>query len=199
MGRSTLDFTVKTVQTLEQLAQVYSFAAPILNLPTGKHTLQYYTEQFARTPQLLVFAEWGDRICGCILASVEDDHILVGPVAVAEDSRRMGIGAVMMKEVETRVKEMGQSTLILGALEEAEPFYLSCGFQPNLFIQLPEPNSVEKLKSLKQQYEVIWESQEDNYSRLMLRTPQIDKTLEKGYGEHFPGCVTQYVMIKHIR
>ena len=198
MFKVASSFTVKAVQTPEQLEQVYAFAAPILSLPTGRHTLQYYAEQFAKTPQLLVFAEREGRTCGCILASVEEDHILVGPVAVAEDSRRMGIGSAMMKVVETRAREMGQNTLILGAREEAEPFYLSCGFQPNLFIQLPESDSVERLKALNEQYKVIWESQQEGWSRLMLRTPQIDKALQRRYEQEFPACYTQYVFIKHI-
>jgi GNAT superfamily N-acetyltransferase len=199
MGRTTAGFTVKTVQSVEQLRQVYAFASPILDLAgEDRHTLQYYTEQFARTPGLLVFAERGDRIRGCILASVEDDHVLVGPVAVAEDSRRMGIGSAMMKEVERQAKRLGQTTLILGAREEAESFYLSCGFQPNLFIQLSEPGSVEKLKSLNKQYEVIWESEEGGWSKLMLRTPTIDKGLQREYDRRFPNCATQYVFIKQI-
>jgi hypothetical protein len=94
-----LSFTVKAVQTLDQLLQVWASVAPILDLPTGEHTLTYYTEQVAKTPRLLVFAECGGRICGCILASSKDEHILVGPVAVAEDSRRSEIGRAMMQEI----------------------------------------------------------------------------------------------------
>jgi len=191
-------FTVKTVQTPEQLEQVWAFVAPILSLPTGKHTLQYYMEQFARAPQLLVFAEREGRICGCILASVEGDHILVGPVTVAADSRRMGIGSAMLKTVEAGAREMGQHTLILGAREEAEPFYLSFGFQPNLFVHLPEPDSVERLKALNEQYEVIWESEQEGWSRLMLRTPQVDRGLQRRHEREFPACHTQCVFIKNI-
>jgi GNAT superfamily N-acetyltransferase len=192
------DFTVKTIRTLEQLQQVYAFAVPIFNLPTGQHTLEHYTEQWARAPQLLVFAERDDRICGCILAGIEGDHILVGPVAVAADSRRLGIGSAMMREVETQAKALGQHTLILGAREEAEPFYLSCGFRPNLFIQLPEPEAVARLKALNEQYEVEWEEEREGWSKLMLRTPQIDKPLQRTYEQVFPGCFTQYVFIKQV-
>lgn len=198
MEKPTSSFSVQTIQTLDQLKQVWSFAIPILDLPTGKHTLQYYTEQLPKTPTLLVFAEQDDRICGCVLASIEDDHVLVGPVAVAEDWRRMGIGSAMMQEVETRAKEIGQNTLILGAVAEAEPFYLSCGFQPNLFIQLPEPGAVERLESMNEEYDVIWKAEQEGWSRLMLRTPGIDKGLQRKYDQGFPNCSTQYVFTKHV-
>jgi GNAT superfamily N-acetyltransferase len=186
------------VQTLDQLLQVWAFVAPILDLPTGEHTLTYYTEQVAKTSRILVFAECGGRICGCILASSKDEHILVGPVAVAEDSRRSGIGRAMMQEIEKQAKEMGQTTLILGALEEAEPFYLSCGFQPNLFIQLPEPDSLERLKSLSEGHDVVWEAQRDGWSTLALRTPEISRSLQRKYEQGFPTCFTQYVFIKTL-
>ena len=198
MGKNDMHFSVRTIQTLEQLKQVWSFAVSILDLPTGKHTLQHYTEQLAKTPSLLVLAEQDDRICGCVLASIEDDHVMVGPVAVAEDLRRRGIGSAMIREVETRAKEIGQSTLILGAAEEAEPFYLSCGFQPNLFIQLPEPDSVGRLESLNEVYEIAWKAEQEGWSRLMLRTPEIAKPLQQKYEQEFPTCYTQYVFIKHL-
>jgi len=198
MERPTSSFSVQTIQTLDQLEQVWSFAISVLDLPPGKHTLQYYTEQLPKTPTLLVFAEQDDRICGCVLASIEDDHVLVGPVAVAEDCRRMGIGSAMMQEVETRAKEIGQNTLVLGAVEEAEPFYLSCGFQPNLFIQLPELGGVERLESMNEEYDVIWKAEREGWSRLMLRTPGIDKGLQRKYDQAFPNCSTQYVFTKHV-
>lgn len=198
MGKPAPHFTVRTVETLSQLQEAWSFAVPILDLPTGKHTLRYYTEQLARTPSLQVVAERNGRICGCVLASIEEDHVLVGPVAVAEDSRRMGIGSAMMREVETQAKELGQNTVILGAVEEAEPFYLSCGFQPNLFIQLPESNSVGRLESLNEKYDVIWKAEQEGWSRLMLKTPEIDKGLQRKYEQEFPNCHAGYVFTKHI-
>ena len=200
MEKQSSDFSVQTIQTLDQLKQVWSFVTPILEPPTGtgKHTLHYYTEQLTKTPTLLIFAKQDDRVCGCVLASIEEDHVLVGPVAVAEDSRRRRIGSAMMQEVEIRARELDQNTLILGAREEAEPFYLSCGFQPNLFIQLPEANSVERLESLNEKYEVVWQAEQDDWSRLMLRTPVIDKNLQRKYDQEFPNCYIQYVFIKHI-
>lgn len=198
MERPTSHIAIKLAQDTDQLEQVWSFAASILDLPAGKHTLQYYTEQLAKTPHLLVYAECGKLICGCILASVENDHILVGPVAVAKYSRRIGIGAVMMREIETQAVKKGYHTLILGSVEEAEPFYLSCGFRPNLFVQVPELVSIEQPKSLNEGYEVIWEAQQEGWSKIMLYTLKINRSLQRIYEQKFPTCFTQYVFIKHL-
>lgn len=193
-------FVVGTVRTLDQLQQVWSFAASVLPMITaGNHTLPYYAVQFTKTPELLVVAERSGRVCGCILASVDNDHVLVGPVAVASDSRRMGVGAAMMRELEVQAAQIGQRTLILGSLEDVESFYLSCGFQPNLFIQLPEPKGVERLKAVNAGYAAIWAAEQEGWSRLMLRTPRIDKLLEAKYRQQFPSCSTQYVFIKHLK
>ena len=193
------EFTVKTIDTLEQLSQVHAFATEILALGEEHgHGLQRYTEAFAQTPELLVYAEEDGRIRGCILASIDGDHVAVGPTAVAADSRRLGIGSAMMDEVVAAAKALGQTTLILGAREDAEPFYLSCGYEPNLFIQLHEPDRAEALKALNETYEVIWEREGDGWSRLMLRTPVIDKDLQHRYDRAFPNCHTLYVFIKHI-
>ena len=72
------------------------------------------------------------------------------------------------------------------------------GFLPFLFIQYPEPAQVGQLKALNTKYDVAWEAQEEGWSKLMLRTPQIDKALQAAYESEFPNCSTQTVFIKHI-
>ena len=139
-GNAVMSFIIKTVETPERLKEVFSFATAILGPLEEPHSLEHYTKQLTEAGQLLVYAVGDGHICGCILASVDGDHILVGPVAVVEDSRRLGVGSAMMEKIEAEAKKMGQTTLILGAREEAEPFYLRYGFQPNLFIQVPCPD-----------------------------------------------------------
>jgi hypothetical protein len=110
----------------------------------------------------------------------------------------MGIGAAMMKALEAGARELGQKVILLGARQEAEAFYLRCGFQPNLFVQLPEPDALERLSALKKSYHVVWHAQEESCSKLMLRTPRIDRGLEEQYRQRFPACVTQYVFVKRL-
>ncbi len=189
---------LSSISTPAQLEQAWAFAAPILDLPRGKHTLAFYQEQIRLTPLLSVCAARGGQVCGCILASIEEDHVLVGAVAVAADARRLGLGAAMLAEVERQSRALGQTTLLLGSLEEAESFYLDCGFQPNLFIQYAGAGGLEALKPLRGEYAIAWQAEDGGWARLMLRTPQIDKALQHAYEETFPGCYTQYVFIKNL-
>lgn len=192
-------YQVKTVTALDELDRVYSFAVSVLGeMDHTVHTLDYYRRQVGLTPSLLVYAERRDRVIGCILGSVEQDHVLVGPTAVAEEERRLGVGSAMMQRIEEEAKKIGQTTLILGARQEAEDFYSHCRYRPNLFIQLPGTGQASQLKQLNRQYPVIWESEEGEWTRVMLATPQVDRELQVVYENQFPDCSTQYVFIKEI-
>jgi N-acetylglutamate synthase-like GNAT family acetyltransferase len=192
-------YQVKTIETVAELERVYAFAVSILGEldPTG-HSLDFYRKHFSITPSLLICVKRAGIVIGCALGSIDEDHILVGPTAVAAGEREQGIGSAMMRRLEEEAQKLGQTTLILGALREAESFYLRCGYRPNLFIQLPEAGQVEKLKQLNQKYPVIWESSEGKWTRLMLATPQVDRALQAAYAQQFPACHTQYVFIKEI-
>ncbi len=194
-----IEYHLKTIGTLAELDQVYSFAVSILGeMEDIIHTIEYCRRQVSLTPSLLVYAEGQGKVIGCILGSIDDDHVLVGPTAVAEEERGLGIGSAMMQRIEEEAKKLGQTTLILGARQEAEGFYVHCGYRPNLFIQFPEMGQVERLKQLNHQYPVIWESEEGKWTRLMLATPQVDRELQATYEKQFPSCRTQYVFIKEI-
>jgi GNAT superfamily N-acetyltransferase len=192
-------FTVRTVESEEDLKRAYAFAVSVLGDPHETiHTQAYYLGVFQNTPGLLVYAEHGNQVIGSTFGSLDGDHVLVGMVAVAPSARRMGVGAALFQRLEVEASRLGQTTLLLGARQEAESFYLSCGFLPNLFIQLPEAGRLADLKGLNPGYPVAWEADEGGWSKLMLAVPQIDRDLQNEYERRFPACFTQYVFIKQI-
>jgi len=193
------DFQVKTITDLSELDQVYNIAVSVLgNLDHTGHTLSFYREHAPLSPSLLIYAEQNGKVIGCVLGSIDEDHVLVGPVAVAIEKRGMGVGTAMMQRIEEEAKRLDQTTLIAGALRETEGFYVQCGYRPNLFIQLPEAGQAEQLKQLNQKYPVIWEAEVGKWTRIMLATPQVDRELQETYNKRFPSCNTQYVFIKEI-
>jgi len=200
VNEPSAEVVVSSVHSEEQLRRVYGFAATVLGLADEtKHTLAYYQAQLGVAPGLLVFAGTATgTVCGSMLSSIEGDHVLVGPVAVDPARRRQGIGRAMMQRLEEQARQLGQRTLILGSRREAEAFYLSCGFQPNLFVQLAEPDALPRLRGLRRSYEVAWSAAQGGYAKLMLRTPTVDRSLEDEYRRQFPACATQYVFIKHL-
>ena len=192
-------FAIKTTQTEDEVKQIFAFSISVLgDLEDTIHTLVYYLDHFHKTPGLLVYAENNGQVIGSTMGSIDGDHVHVGMVAVAPHARRLGIGLAMMERLEAEAKKLGQTTLILGARQEAEPFYLRCGYRPNLFIQIAGAGHLEELKRLNQQYPVIWEADKAGWTRLMLVTPQIDRELQDKYHRQFPDCSTQYVFIKDL-
>lgn len=133
---TTTTFDVSTIKTMDDLEQTWNFAAPILDLPpaddpvpAGKYTLPFYMKVLEQTPTLLIYARQDGHVCGCVLASIEEDHVLIGPIAVADAARRRGIGSGMMWKLEIEAKALGQNTLVHAGLEESEQFYLRCGYK----------------------------------------------------------------------
>lgn len=193
-----MPFELKHITDVATLKRVHDFAIDIFGPISVRHSFEVYHDQLTVAPKLMVYAEDAGKVIGCVLARIEDDHVLVGPVAVAEAYRRRGLGKALMGEVERQASNIGQHTLLLGALEDAEPFYVACGFQPHLFVQYPEAGFLPQLRALNRGYDVVWEAQDGGWSRLMMRTPAIDKVLQHTYESQFPSCATQTVFIKAI-
>ena len=186
------------VQTLEDAQRALDFAEAHLGPLGPRHSRERYNSVHAQTPSLLIVAKQAGAIVGCALGGIDDDHVLVGPVAVSQPLRQRGIGRAMMTELERQTRAVGHNTLILGSAEDAEAFYLKCGYQPNLFVQLPDAAALPKLKTVNHDYAVAWEAAQDGWSKLMLRTPRIDRALQRRFESAFPACHTQTVFIKSI-
>ena len=65
-----MNYTLKSVESVDELKQVYAFAVSVLGLPTAKHTLAYYTEQLRVAPQLMLAAWRHSIVVGCVLAII---------------------------------------------------------------------------------------------------------------------------------
>jgi|GEM_PF-3825806 len=122
-----MTYEIKTVQSLDELKQVYSFAKAVIGQTAAKHMLASYQALFKTMPKLLIYAGRQGCIIGCALGRIERDHVRVGLVAVAERNRNQGVGTALLKELEAQARAAGHTTLILGASQAAEPFYLKCG------------------------------------------------------------------------
>ena len=187
---------IKSAKDEGEVEQVYTFAKTVLG--DFPRSMEYYLKAWRQAPSLQVYAEIDGQVAGCCMGSIDDDHVLVGEVAVAESARRMGIGAAMLRRLEQEAAQLGQATLILGARQVAEPFYLSAGFRPNLFIQVPCAGRLDDLKRINPGYPAVWEEDKGGWTRLMLALTRIDRALQTAYEKEFPGCATQTVFIKEI-
>ncbi len=188
------------MQSIEELDKVFDFTIGIFgDLSHTMHTREHYREVYLSSPSLLIWAERDGQEVGSVFGTVEGDHILISLVAVDPRARRLGIGQAMMEREEAAGLALGYHAFILGARQDAEPFYLSCGYTPNLFIQVFAPGKLEEMKRLNPGYPVIWEDDSEGLSKLMIRPPAIDRELQAAYDRVYPGCGTQYVFTKERR
>lgn len=93
------------VRSAEELHAALAFAQRLLGFSADHRGgfVDYYLSRYLRHPeygQLQSIAEEQGTIHAVVLGSVQDDHILIGEVAVAEAYRGQGIASRLLKMVE---------------------------------------------------------------------------------------------------
>lgn len=193
-------YDIKSIASEQELSRVLAWCDTIFP-GTSTEARPPWIDYYNRCPELLLYAEQDRRVIGLVfgLAKPNNTCITVAPVAVDASCRRRGVGSALITEVENRARKLGYEAAALGAVREAETFYLRCGYQPHLFIQAQPPVTMADLQALNKQYPVLSAIEaEDGWLRLMLVTPTIDRALQGEYDKRFPGCSTQTVFIKKL-
>ncbi len=193
---------LRQIKSQVELRDVYNFIKRNLNLKESHpRDLQFYLEEFNKHPELMLVA-LDKRLIGALLANVEDDHVLIGELVVSAAYRKKGIGSQLLSKLETKARETNQHTLLLGAREEAELFYVKNNYQPKLFIQLTGNDSEIKLDKLLQglpeKYIVSWKNYSNNTAKAIILTKTLDKILLSLIREKLKGVHTQYLFSKQI-
>ena len=196
---------IRSIATIDELStaiaffeQVFHTHRQLLTDENSPYAYAAWERRFLEDPYLLVTAFDNGDVVGAIWGRVDNASVTVGPVAVAQDYRGQGIGFSLLHELEDRCRKRGIDFLCLGSREEAEGFYLKCGYQPNLLIQAKKPVTLDELRRENAVYAEEWTFEDEVDVRLCLRTPAIDKQLERHYDETFPGCSTQTFFVKSL-
>jgi AraC-like DNA-binding protein/GNAT superfamily N-acetyltransferase len=149
------------------------------------------------TPELLVYAEKDDKICGVAWGKIDGEAVTISFIIVEPEYRNQGIGTALLKELEKRVKAKGYNFIAVAAMIEEEAFYFKSGLTPNLFIQAKDI-SHDKLRALNPGYIEVGVNVYNGWNTLMLKLPEIDRSLQEKYQIAFPSCSTQIVFTKQI-
>ena len=160
------------VAVQNRLAEMYGWSAP-----HAKQHLDEYISQFGSNPEWLFVAEEAGTVQGALLASDrgKDGSLLIGGLGVFPVYQRQGIGTALLAEAERRARQRGKVRLLLGAADDAEPFYLKCGFTPRLHVDITGEESAATLQSLLAErlaaYNVLWSDQGEQLSKAILDVP----------------------------
>lgn len=103
-----------------------------------------------------------------------------------------------MLEAERRIRALGYHSIALGAPEGAEDFYEKLGYTGSLLIQ-QEKCSIDELKSLNQEYEVIWTNvYEERINQICLRVRSVDREFQRRCDVRVRSPVTVLALMMHI-
>lgn len=185
--------------TQDELTEAYDFVHKILSGSGTVRDLEFYKQELSKHPQLMLQAKEGSRLAGVLLASIEGNHVLIGELAVSEEYRGKGVGSALLKALEAAAGSIGQKTILLGAYENAEEFYLKNGYQPELFIQFSGQNCHERLnQTLKDVKEpILWKDFSGDTAKVILQTKSTDKVFQAKFQTE-PGAHTQYLFKKSL-
>jgi len=199
-----MDYSIKCVKTERELDETLAFDKMVFGIPSERHSPAYSREKWLERMKsgygdLMLYAQSGDEVIGIVFGRIENDGgITVGPVAVDERYRNLGVARELMLLLEERALEHGVHHLGLGAVESAEGFYQKLGYTGTLLIQ-SEKHSIEELLALNTSYRVINTSVYDGtVNQIYLELPAPDREFQRKYENTLPGCYTQMVFGKNI-
>jgi ribosomal protein S18 acetylase RimI-like enzyme len=95
-------------------------------------TLDEIAKKVQRDPDLFLVAEADGRLIGSVIGGFDGRRGMIYHLAVAEEYRQQGIGALLMDEVERRLKAKGcvkSYLLVVAGNEAVVQFYQKRGWQ----------------------------------------------------------------------
>jgi N-acetylglutamate synthase-like GNAT family acetyltransferase len=191
--------SIVPVRSAAFIEKAYAFAKKLLHFPdTDGEVLRYYRRAFHRHPDLFTCAMAGERLCGCVFASVENKRVLVGPVAVSGAYRNSEVFSAMMSRTEQVAVDLGYNTLLLGSVPDAKALLMRTGFEPYLLVQAPHPHTLETLLAFDHDCSVMWSVEEDGWAQLLLKVHDAGQDLARWFQREFSGCQTHRVYMKHL-
>lgn len=191
--------SIVPVRSVAFLDEAYGFARRLLRFPdTNGEVLDYYRRAFSQNPDLFTCAMAGERLCGCVFASIENERVLIGPVAVSTSYRGTDVLTAMMTRTEQVALQLGYDTLLLGSVPEARALLVRAGFEPYLLVQAPHPHTLENLLAFNQDCSVMWSAEEDGWAQLLLKVRDSQQELAHWFEREFRGCQTHRVYMKRL-
>lgn len=198
-----MNYLIKNVSSKEELEKTFDFFKMIfLDMPVidnPEYSFEKWEERMKNYGDLMLYASLDSEVIGIVFGRINDNYsITMGPVAVHENYRGIGIAKGMIFLLEERATHYGIHSINLGAVESAEKFYSKLGYTGSLLIQ-SQIHSIEQLLSLNNRYKVEFTNiYDDKVSQVCLELTKPDRDLQKEYDTAFPGCYTQMMYWKNI-
>lgn len=187
-----MNYLIKNVSSKQELEKTFDFfkmifiGMPVVDNP--EYSLEKWEERMKNHSDLMLYASLDSEIIGIVFGRINDNYsITIGPVAVHENYRGIGIAKEMILMLEERANHYDIHSISLGAVESAERFYSKPWYTGSLLIQ-SQIHSIEQLLSLNNKYMVEFTNiYHGKVSQVCLELTKPDRDLQKEYEATFPG------------
>lgn len=209
-SRRNVFMNIDNVKSIDELNEIFELMAILYPYPrinfdgdeNEKYSRKWWTRQYERNPELLLYAKDDDKICGFLFGWADGGSITVGGDKVLDEYKNKGIHEALFIEIEKRAGKHNFDGVGLGIEEGEEEFYAKLGYTGDMLIQ-SEKHSVDELlkhlDSLNKKYEILGTSVYEGYiNQIWLRVSILDKDLKKAYEEILGDCWTQIIVSKKI-
>ena len=197
---------IRSVKSKEELLKAYKLVADVLKLAkTHPRDITYYTERYKESGKLIKMALEKNKLVGALFATPENNkQLLIGEIAVRSAFRGMGVGEKLFNSVEKTAKSMGFGKIVAGIRDGVEEFYIKCGYETKLFIQIPKKTEeIVKfnsfLETIPSEYTVERKESPD-FIKIIIDAPTlgIEKSYQNNLRSIVPNGHTQILAFKYI-
>jgi len=183
---------------LRELKEADIFKEKILNPEKKRRYRPYYKilKNYKREPSLFIGAYDKNRIIGVAFGHIIKNRILLGEMAVLEEYRNKGIGKKILKKIEQNSKKLNKKYIELGALDNAEKFYLKQNYKPIIFVQIYPKNILKNYNHLN--YKIIKETNYVDSKRFYIEVKRYDPKLKEKIDKEFKAYDVIYLFRKYL-
>ena len=204
-----ISMTIANVKDIEELESVLRFfrelhkghpTAAISSESEEKFGGKWWTAQYRKNPELVLYAKDKEKICAVLLGFEEGGSVSVHE-GVLDEYKNTGILEALFVELEKKARQQGAKSIALGIGEGEEEFYAKLGYIGKTLIQ-SEKHSIAELMEYNAQhnnYELISSQVYEGYvNQLWLDASLLDKELKHRYEIEIGDCWVQVIASKEL-
>ena len=154
-------------------------------------------ERYARYPDLFVVAVLDSEVVGEVSGFPRDGEVTLKAMSVLHRHQRRGIGRQLITAFEQSAARYAD-TVNLASGEEAEPFYLACGYRPqSLMVGMHTADLPADYRDTE--YPITGERVRDGRTFVYLAAPTYDPALKQAVRARFQAAGINYIFVKRVR
>lgn len=162
-------------------------------------TYEFLLEKLKENSTFFLALYIDKELAGVIQGFPREDYLLMSELAIDVRFRKRSLGAQLVKAFEKNAKKLNYKKIKLGAEDEAVPFYVSLGYKPSLFMQVPEEKQNEVINIFKKDKQKILSISTVNHlAGIELAVDSVDQKKLAYLKDKFNPVSAQFLFTKYV-